>query len=173
MEKHIICLAVSLMIFFFSPAHAFTLTFENNTDRAGCDYTNFVVPPANFPYAACMNACGLDSTCQAWNFDPTSGTPLCFLKNCVPAPSVHNGAVGGVKLPATMSDFENDIDRVGCDYENFVGPNPQFCMTQCGLDASCQAWNFDPRLTLTCFLKTCVPAPTPSVGLTGGVKFSK
>jgi hypothetical protein len=85
MEKRIIRLAVSLMIFFFSPAHAFTLTFENNTDRTGCDYKNFAVPRANFPYAACMNACGLDSTCQAWNFDPTSGTPLCFLKKLCPS----------------------------------------------------------------------------------------
>src|SRR5215813_3125076 len=120
MEKRIICLAVSLMIFVFSPAHAFTLTPEFDTNRPGCDYRNFAVPGANFgsAYSVCMNACGLDSSCQAWNFNSRSGTPTCFLKNCAPNPTAANGTVGGVKLPATMSGFEGGFDRVGCDYRS-------------------------------------------------------
>jgi hypothetical protein len=62
MEKRMICLAVSLMIFIFSSAHAFTLTVELGTDRPGCDYKNFGMPSANSNnYPACMDACGLDS----------------------------------------------------------------------------------------------------------------
>jgi len=77
MERCIICLAMSLMMFVFSPAHAFTLTVEIDMDRPGCDYRNFAVPDN---YLVCKDACGLDSSCQAWNFDPRSGTPMCFLK---------------------------------------------------------------------------------------------
>jgi hypothetical protein len=69
MKKRIICLAVSLMIFVFSPAHAFSLIVETDTDRPGCDYGNFVVPGANSAstfYPVCENACGLD---------PRSGVP--------------------------------------------------------------------------------------------------
>jgi hypothetical protein len=78
MKKRIICLAVSLMIFVFSPAHAFSLIVETDTDRPGCDYGNFVVPGANSAstfYPVRENACGLDPSCQAWNLDPRSGVP--------------------------------------------------------------------------------------------------
>jgi len=145
MEKRIISLAVSLIIFVFSSAHAFTLINEYNTDRVGCDYRTFAVPGATFgsAYSACMNACGLDSGCQAWNFNPRSGTPGCFLKNCAPAPTVANGTVGGVKLPATMSGFENGFDRVGCDYRSFPVSGTQVCMATCARDSRCQAWNYD------------------------------
>lgn len=175
MNKHIIGLAVSLMILFFSPAHAFTLTHDNDTYREGCDYKKFLVPPSTFPYTICMDACGVDPACQAWNFVPRPGnsTPLCFLKNCVGARRGAIGPVSGVKIPATMGFFETDIDRVGCDYTNFVGGTAQFCWLQCAFDSQCQAWNFDPRFTFMCFLKNCIPAPTLSVGLTGGVKFSQ
>jgi hypothetical protein len=44
MEKPIISLAVSIMIFSFSPAHTFTLFVENGIDRPGCDFKNFVLP---------------------------------------------------------------------------------------------------------------------------------
>ena len=177
MEKRIICLAVSLMIFAFFPAHAFSLIVEADTDRPGCDYKHFSVPLANDAkkfYNVCMNACGADSSCQAWNFDPRSGTPTCFLKNCVPAHTVAMGTVGGVKYSAIMSGIESQIDRVGCDYKNFIDNIPNNCVIACAADPVCQAWNFDNRSgTPRCFLKSCVPAPTVSVGsIDGGVKFS-
>jgi hypothetical protein len=97
MEKRIICLAVSLMIFVFSPAQAFTMSdLEFNASRPGCDFKNFVPPGANGQ--VCMNACGLDSRCEAWNFDSRSGTPICFLKNCAPEPITAIGVTGGVKF---------------------------------------------------------------------------
>ena len=103
MEKRIIWLAVSLIIFVFSPAHAGTLTVEYETDRPGCDYQTFVLPGIQHGnYNPCMDACGLDFNCEAWNFDPRSGTPTCFLKNCVPAAtasSSHPLVTSGVKFP--------------------------------------------------------------------------
>src|SRR5262245_7933579 len=99
MERSIICLAVSTMIFGFSPAHAFTMVLDE-ADRPGCDYKNFVAAGANpdanatSQYYACRDACGLDTTCQAWNFD--RGT--CFLKNCTPGTKVNHGTAGGFKL---------------------------------------------------------------------------
>src|SRR6516164_4503796 len=109
MERRIISLSVGFMIFLVSPAHAF-LAIENDMDRPGCDYKNFAVPGAYDPnkfFNVCMDTCGADSSCQAWNFDPRSGTPVCFLKNCAPAPTAANGTVGGVKYTAMMSDIEN------------------------------------------------------------------
>jgi len=181
MEKRIIWLAVSLLLFVFSPAHAqLSLPVEYDTDRPGCDYKNFVVPRANDPrtfYTVCMDTCGADPSCQAWNFDPRSGQPTCFLKNCAPAPTAAKGTVGGLKYSAQMSAVENEIDRPGCDYKNFVTFIPNVCLTACGVDSNCQAWNFDNRSSPkppTCFLKNCVPVPTVSAGgVVGGVKFSK
>jgi hypothetical protein len=67
---------------------------ETDIDRVGCDYKIL----ANSYAQLCLIACALDSRCQAWNFDPRSSTPKCFLKNCVPAPTVFGGMVSGVKF---------------------------------------------------------------------------
>ena len=181
MGKRLICLAVSLMVFIFFPAHAFTLRDEGQTDRPGCDFRSFVIPGANTSdfSSVCRDARGLDPACLAWNFDPRSGTPGCFLKNCAPAPTVANGTVGGVKLPATMSGFENGFDRVGCDYRSFPVSGTQVCMATCARDSRCQAWNYDAVSgTPTCFLKSCIPAPTVVpprniFNIISGVKFSQ
>jgi PAN domain len=98
------------MIFVFSPAHAFTLFFEGETDLPGCDFKNFVVPGANAAnrfqtFGACMNACGLDPNCQAWNFDTRSGTGTCFLKNNICGPTVSPGTVGGFRLTGLAAIF--------------------------------------------------------------------
>jgi hypothetical protein len=181
MEKRIICLAVSLVIFVFSPAHAFILLGEGETDRPGCDFSRFVVPRANDPFfsVVCANACGRDPNCQAWNFDTRfdgSGAATCFLKNCVPAQIQSRATYGGVKLQATMSGSEPSIDRVGCDYASLPAEAPQICLAACARDTRCQAWNYDPKSGAPkCALKNCVPAPTvtPSTPpVVSGVKFS-
>ena len=175
--KACLFLTVSLMILVFSLAHAISLPTEFDVDRPGCDYKSFVVPGANDArtyYKVCRDSCAADPSCRAWNFDPRSGTPKCFLKNCEPAATVAKGTVGGQKISVEMSSFgdENHIDRPGCDYRSFAEVNPFFCLTACALDPICQAWNFDSRKTVpTCFLKNCVPAPTVSNGNTGGVKY--
>jgi hypothetical protein len=180
MERSIICLAVSIMIFVFSPAHAFTLFAEVETDRPGCDFKNFVVPGANDAnsrqtFVACMNACGLDTNCQAWSFDARSGTGRCFLKNNTCGATASHGTIAGFKLPATMSGTEPETDRVGCDFASFPAKNPLRGIT-CAEDSRCQAWNFDARSGApTCFLKNCVPPPTIPAErpneVTSGVKF--
>jgi hypothetical protein len=171
MGKRIICLAVSLVTFVFSPAHAFTLTIEENTDRPGCDYRNFAVPGSKpLPFSAY-------SVCQAWNFDywriSTSGAqPRCWLKNCAPAPTTHNFTIGGVKLPATMSIPEDGVKRVGCDYRNFSASGKDVCSATCARDSTCQSWYFSTR---SCFLQTCVAAPKVPPNhnnIYSGVKFS-
>jgi len=197
MEKRIICLAVSIMIFVFSPAHAFTLFLpEFNTDRPGCDFRNFIVPGANGSnrfqtFAACMNACGLDPNCQAWSFDTgfgTEGSGTCFLKNNICRATPNGHSIAGLKLfprPTQMSAIESEIDRVGCDFSSFSADNPlfgpgdpQICMFRCAEDNTCQAWNFDARSgTPMCFLKNCVPPPRvpperPN-NVASGVKFSQ
>jgi len=104
MGKRLICLAVSLMVFIFFPAHAFTLRDEGQTDRPGCDFRSFVIPGANTSdfSSVCRDARGLDPACLAWNFDPR-GAPRCFLKDCVPSPTVtpriSPAITSGVKFP--------------------------------------------------------------------------
>jgi hypothetical protein len=174
MEKRIICLAVSLMIFGFSTAHAFTMDVEENIDRVGCDFKIFAAPSQETTdgYAVCFDACGADSSCQAWNLDRRSGTPMCFLKNCVPPPTSSVGLITGVKLPFTMSGVEFNIDRPGCDFKNFTTADfdAKVCSNACGADSSCQAWNLDRRSgTPTCFLKNCVPDPTSTASAIGNI----
>jgi PAN domain len=183
--KSITYLAVSLAIFVFSPAHAFELTVETDTDRVGCDVgagaRNFPVPGPGVGYLTsafvCANECGLDPSCQAWNYDPTTGTPeghRCFLKNCAPDAISSPGKVGGVKLPfVIMSPGENKIDRPGNDYRNFAAPNQSVCSSACGSEPICQAWNYDfsSGLPGTCWLKSSVPPARSSDKVVGGVKF--
>jgi PAN domain len=186
MEKRIIYAAVSIMIFVFSPAHALTLLAEQNIDRVGCDFRSFVVPGANGVQFSpvCKNACGLDQNCMSWNFDPRSGKNMCFLKMNFCPPTVSFGTVGGLKLTATMSDMEPEIDRPGCDFSSFpaknpllaAGADPKVCMITCAEDNRCAAWNFDPGVgTGTCFLKSCAGSPPAPVaappGMMSGVKF--
>jgi hypothetical protein len=190
MEKHIFCLAVSLMIFGFSPAHAITISIEASIDRVGCDFKNFVSPrnsssssQLDTDVQVCINACGADSNCQAWNLDRRSGTSMCFLKNCVPQKSISVGVFGGVKFPFTMSNVEISVDRPGCDYVIFAVTDRDArvcasnnglcgCSNACGFDSTCQAWNVYFRTaTPKCFLKSCAPLPTSSVGNLSGVKF--
>ena len=186
MEKRIICLAAGIMIFVFFPAHAFTLLNEGGSDRPGCDLGSFPVPgpnPGNSStvFNACKNACGLDTNCVAWNFDARSGTGTCFLKNVICGAVISGSTEGGIKLPATMSEPEIQVERNGCDFSSFPATNPithgvddYICIRTCAEDNRCQAWNFDPRVgTGACFLKDCVPAPSVSgsSGVTSGVKF--
>jgi PAN domain len=164
------------MIFVFSPAHAFELSYESSIDRPGCDFENFEVPnSASGAGIICMNACGRDPSCQAWNFDPVhfQGKLMCFLKNCRPSPQSSAGVTGGLKLPFTMSTAELNVDRPGCDIQNFEAHDLGICSNACGCNNNCEAWNFDPVHfgTPMCFLKSCAAPPQSSAGVTGGVKF--
>lgn len=57
---------------------------EASIDRVGCNYASL---PAEDPQI-CLSACARDARCQAWNYDPRPGASKCFLKNCVPPPTV-------------------------------------------------------------------------------------
>jgi hypothetical protein len=121
--------------------------------------------------------------CFAYMGENTAFLALIRRKNSRCAPTARNGTTGGVKLQATMSGAEIEIDRPGCDYQNFPAVNQtthaidsQVCLFSCAEDNRCQAWNFDPRAGSkgTCFLKNCVPPPIVpvSTGVESGVKFA-
>lgn len=73
-------------------------SWENNTDRAGGDYSNFNLSsphPEN-----CRTACNSDVHCRAWTYvKPGVQGPQarCWLKNHVPAPHHDTCCVSGVK----------------------------------------------------------------------------
>jgi PAN domain len=166
----ITCLAVGLMTFVLPPAHAAELTYEPNTDRPGCDFKNFPVPNSPNQGSVCGNACGRDPSCQAWNFDPVhfGGKSMCFLKNCHPSPQTSFGVTGGMKLPFTMGFREFNVDRPGCDIQNFQTPDITICENACGFAPNCESWNYDSRQGTpgTCFLKTAsLNHRTPSTSL--------
>ena len=73
--------------------------FERDIDRNGCDIEFF----EEHDIGQCVNACGFNSSCEAWNFDPAHfDKPVCFLKNCgggrIPDPQSEPGVTGGVKF---------------------------------------------------------------------------
>ena len=94
MKTRSIFLALSLIIFVFSPARAATMSQrERETDRPGCDTQNFIMPSSD--PTICENTCGADPNCSAWNLD----TGRCYLKNCAPpAVAPRAGQITGVKV---------------------------------------------------------------------------
>jgi hypothetical protein len=99
MKTRTISLALSLTMFGFSLAHAETMSLrENNVDRPceKCDIKIF--DATNGDPTICENECAVLSSCRAWNFDPGTGTPRCFLKNIVPTAKSSPGLISGVKI---------------------------------------------------------------------------
>lgn len=79
---------------------------------------------------------------------------------CAPAPA---------KPPADVlgAHMENNIDRPGSDYTNFVTPTPAACQAACSDQlGKCRAWSFvRPGVqgeTGRCYLKSAAPAPVPN-----------
>ena len=149
---------------------------EQNTDRAGSDYSNVTLPSGSGP-AQCESLCNADpGHCKAWTFvkpGVQDVNPRCWLKNAVPPKTSNNCCVSGVRVPP----IESNTDRPGGDYANVTlpgGSNPQSCSALCDADGTCKAWTFvkagvqaaNPR----CWLKNGVPAPRSADCCTSGVK---
>lgn len=93
-------------LLFAAPCAAATLTTEQNVNRAGQDYRNFVLMLPN--PAACRQACETDGKCAAYTYvKPGIQGPLahCWLKSGVPVARNDTCCVSGVKSAGTMSKF--------------------------------------------------------------------
>jgi hypothetical protein len=100
MNKRVLLLAGSLIMFPISQAHATSMgPTEFNTDRPGSDLRDFALPAAN--PTICLNDCAADAACFAWNYEPAGATfaqPHCFLKSGAPQAVLHNSLMSGVKV---------------------------------------------------------------------------
>ena len=102
MTKCAIFLAVILMTCAFSLAQDVTMgPRELNIDRVGGDYNHFSFDeqPNELAITRCEHQCAIESSCVAWNFDP-SGLRTCWLKgpNSPPLPSFSLGLTSGIKI---------------------------------------------------------------------------
>jgi hypothetical protein len=81
-----------------TPAAAGQVTAEASIDRRGGDYGYFA--PAQANYELCRAACANDAKCRAYTYvqpGVLATTPLCYLKNAVPAPTRSGCCISGVK----------------------------------------------------------------------------
>jgi hypothetical protein len=81
-----------------TPVAAGQVTAEASTDRRGSDYGYFA--PAQANYELCRAACASDNKCRAYTYvqpGVQAATPMCYLKNAVPAPSQSGCCISGVK----------------------------------------------------------------------------
>ena len=87
MKTFLLCLSVLLMSLHFSNQ----MKLLPDTDLPGGDYTSFSTTGLSY----CTNACGNDTRCKAFTFNPR--TNLCWLKSTVNPPSNSPGATSGIK----------------------------------------------------------------------------
>lgn len=154
-----------------------SLTFENNVDRPGLDYSNFNLATATPDL--CVAACAKDAKCQAYTYvKPGVQGPQarCWLKQGKPTPSGNACCKSGVKTAKTYVTKASGRDRPGSDYSSFVlaSATPDLCLAACAKSATCKAYTYvkpgvqGPKAR--CWLKNGVPADIASTCCTSGVK---
>ncbi|HEY0478331.1 MAG TPA: PAN domain-containing protein [Kofleriaceae bacterium] len=149
--------------------------FEQSTNRAGWDYSDFDV--ANAPQA-CATSCATDARCRAFTFTDAGvggrSSAHCWLKSSVPSPSAMTGAVSGVKR-----GLEQETNRAGTDFDNFDLPHavPEECQARCAQDSRCLAFTYvapgfngASQPNAHCWLKSSVTSPSAGTGLVSGVR---
>lgn len=147
----------------------FTITVEQNTNRAGKDYHNFELRE-NEPCKMCEEACLNDPKCKAFTYVKPGVQGVnarCWLKSEVPAATRNADCISGVKVPVVPvlgtstifppsnlpAGWGEDEPRIksntnlpGKDYRNFKvegeDPVPQVCFIACQGDPECAAWTY-------------------------------
>jgi hypothetical protein len=144
------------------------LTMENDVDRVGSDYQKL---PGLKDALSCRARCAGDARCKAFAWVRSNGD--CYLKDPAPAPTPNAGLVSGVRSAVPQGDaltMENDVDRVGSDYQKLPGLKDALsCRARCAGDARCKAFAW-VRSNGDCYLKDPAPAPTPNAGLVSGAR---
>jgi uncharacterized protein (DUF1778 family) len=169
----------SMAIIFLSASVASgeaTMDIENNTQRAGSDYINFVTQSPE----QCAKECARDSRCLA--FDYSRYDSRCWLKNRVPHPRFNRDVVSGIKKTfkagGSGSSRKNrvagmridpDTQRPFGDYTNFVVESAEKCARECRRDDRCLAFDYS-RYDSLCWLKNMVPQSRYNRDVVSGVK---
>ena len=74
-------------------------SFEPSTNRYGGDYAGFELAVGAVPFE-CSKLCYADASCAAWSYVEAGiqgPSPMCWLKNVVPEPSLDTCCTSGVK----------------------------------------------------------------------------
>ncbi|ATB43331.1 hypothetical protein CYFUS_008811 [Cystobacter fuscus] len=105
----------------------------------------------------------------------------CYLKSGIPSPTINSNTISGTTLSNRNTGLvsgwiETNVDRGGQDYRNFEmqEARPESCREACIAEAPhCKAFTYvKPGFNgylARCYLKSGVPAPTPSAGCDSGV----
>ncbi len=163
--------AAAMLLVFFIPAHA-----VDGFNLPGSDYANFNAHSA----FVCRNSCGGDSRCQAWTWvKPGIQGPSghCWLKDRIPTLVKDNCCNSGSREHISKRDLkaEDNTNRPGSDYNNFLIDSWKTCETACTNDQMCAAWTYVRRGIQgprgRCWLKAGVPPPVSDQNTVSGVKF--
>jgi hypothetical protein len=172
----LVTLAISVTVTATERAQA-----QANFDRPGGDYESS--PVVSGDPEDCALQCERDRRCRAWSFNyptETAGGAVCRLKSSVPARTVDDCCVSGVRGAGVVEPkngaIETSIDRFGGDYHNFElkrWERDEACKAACAGDIRCRAWTYarpgyvgrDAR----CFLKKEIKPPRRRAGFISGV----
>ena len=178
MKKCNAILLITLLVLVPVLSNAATLNIEENMQRTGSDYTNFITGNVT----ECANACAGDSRCLA--FDYSRHDSRCWLKNRVPNPRYNPDVVSGTKTisPTAKTTYsgikrvpgmriELNTQRAMGDYTNFPIAGAEECAWECVNDPRCKAFDYGKHDS-RCWLKDTVPQARPNGDVISGVKLN-
>jgi V8-like Glu-specific endopeptidase len=141
------------------------LDTETNMSRGGQDYAVSDLSAAR--PELCKANCARDAACAAYTYVvPGAQGPnaRCWLEQSVPGQAFNTYTTSGVRR-----GLETDTDRQGQDLRTVSTASAAACATECGQEAACKAFTWVASSSV-CWLKSAVPAPMASSGMTSGVK---
>ena len=144
----------------------------HNTNYPGNDFRNFASGGAMPCSESCMN----NPRCLAWTFvRPAAEGQLgrCWLKSGAPVAVADRCCTSGVRPPT--GQIENNVDRPGSDYKNFVPANASACQNACYADRQCRSWTYVRPNTIRgpnaqCYLKNELARPVANAACISGGK---
>ncbi len=169
-------LFITFLAFFacsFFAHGADSITIDQNTRRAGGDYTSFSTATAR----ECADYCQKTSRCQAFDFYTADHS--CWLKSRAYPSTYYIGAVSGAKVhravkqerPNVINSIELNYDtqRPGGDYVRFQVRDARECGEKCSEDSRCVAFDFTSS-DYFCYLKSWIPRARYYRGIVSGAK---
>ncbi len=172
-RRSLLVLGLMLVAFF---AHGGLLPVPrdavSNMNYPGNDFRNL----ASATPVACKQSCLNDRRCLAWTWvRPASENQLgrCWLKTGSPVEVRDRCCISGVRPPTGRA--ENNVDRFGSDYKNFVPASWNACESACWADNNCKSWTYVRPNTIRgpnaqCYLKNAVARPIANTACISGAK---
>jgi PAN domain len=124
----------------------------------------------------CQEICLADRRCWAWTWVRPANNEqpgVCWVKTGAPTEVADRCCISGLRPPTGRA--ENNVDRPGSDYRNFVPASWNACESACWSDRNCKSWTYVRPNTIQgpnaqCYLKNAVARPVSNTACISGAK---